>query len=76
MDRDQLIAEIKKQLKEELLQHTQALKDQIPPEQKEQLQDLQAQFTKTVKDNPWTSVGMAAVVGFMLARLLYKRNNE
>ncbi|MFS4460490.1 glycine zipper domain-containing protein [Bdellovibrio sp. HCB2-146] len=75
MDRDQLIAEIKKQLKEELQQHAQALKDQIPPEQKEQLQDLQAQFTKAVKENPWTSVGVAAVVGFMLARLLYRRKD-
>lgn len=76
MDRDQLIAEIKKQLQEEMKQHTQALKDKVPAEQREQIKDLKDSLTAQMKENPWTSVGIAALAGFVIARMLYKRKDD
>lgn len=76
MDRDQLIAEIKKQLQDELKQQTQTLKEKIPDQQREQIKDLKESLTATLKENPWASVGIAALAGFVIARLLYKRKDD
>lgn len=76
MDRDQLIAEIKKQLQEEMKQYTQTLKDKVPAEQREQIKDLKDTLTVQVKENPWISVGIAALAGFVIARMLYKRKDD
>ncbi|UXR65249.1 hypothetical protein EZJ49_03165 [Bdellovibrio bacteriovorus] len=76
MDRDQLIAEIKKQLQEEMKQYTQTLKDKVPAEQREQIKDAKDALTTQVKENPWVSVGIAALAGFVIARLLYKRKDD
>lgn len=76
MDRDQLIAEIKKQLQEEMKQYTQPLKDKVPAEQREQIKDFKDTLTVQVKENPWISVGIAALAGFVIARMLYKRKDD
>lgn len=76
MDRDQLIAEIKKQLKEELKAYAQPLADKIPDEQKEQALEIKNEVSRFVKENPWASVGIAALAGFVLARLLYKKGED
>jgi ElaB protein len=76
MDRDQLIAEIRKQLQEELKAYAQPLTNKIPPEQKEQLKDIHSELTTVMKDNPWAAAGLAVVAGYMLGRLLHKRSND
>lgn len=76
MDREQLIAEIKKQLQEELKQYTQPLKNKIPEEQREQIKDAKDALTLQVKENPWISVGIAALAGFVLARMIYRRKDD
>lgn len=76
MDRDQLIAEIKKQLHEEMKHYSQNLKNQIPQEQQDQIKDLKDGLSGQIKENPLASVGIAAVVGFFIARMLYKRSND
>jgi ElaB/YqjD/DUF883 family membrane-anchored ribosome-binding protein len=72
MDRDQLIAEIKKQLQEELKTYTQPLTDKISDEHKEKAAEFKNEATTFVKENPWMSVGIAAALGFVIARMLYK----
>ncbi|CAE78920.1 DUF883 C-terminal domain-containing protein [Bdellovibrio bacteriovorus] len=76
MDRDQLIAEIKKQLQEELKAQTDTIKNKIPGEQREQIKDMKDSLTQTMKENPWASVGIAALAGFVIARMLYKRKDD
>lgn len=76
MDREQLIAEIKKQLQEELKAYTQPLANKIPPEQKEQIKDIHNEITTVMKENPWAAAGVAVVAGYLLGRLLHKRSND
>lgn len=76
MNRDELIAEIKKQLQEELRDYKKSLSDKIPEEQKKQALEFRDEATDFVKENPWASVGLAALAGFVIARLLYKRGND
>lgn len=76
MDRDQLIAEIKKQLQEELKQYVQPLADKIPDEQKAQAKEFKNEVSHFVKENPWASVGLAVFAGFVIGRLLYKRKDD
>lgn len=76
MDREQLIAEIKKQLQEELKAYAQPLANKISPEQKEQLQDIHGEITTVMKENPWATVGIAVVAGYLLGRLLHKRSDD
>ena len=72
MDRDQLVAEIKKLLQEELKNYTRPLTDKISDEHKEQALELKNDVNEFVKENPWVAVGVAAGLGFLIARLLYK----
>ena len=76
MDKDQLIAEIKKQLQEELKAYAQPLANKIPFEQKEQLKDIHSEITTAIKENPWAAAGVAVVAGYLLGRLLHKRSND
>lgn len=76
MDREQLIAEIKKQLQEELKAYAQPLTNKIPQEQKEQLKDIHTELTTVIKENPWAAAGLAVIAGYMLGRLLHKRSND
>jgi ElaB/YqjD/DUF883 family membrane-anchored ribosome-binding protein len=76
MDRDQLIAEIKKQLQEELKNYSRPLTDKISDEHKAQAVELKNEATDFVKENPWVAVGAAAVLGFFIARFLYKENES
>jgi ElaB protein len=76
MDREQLIAEIKKQLQEELKAYAQPLANKIPQEQKDQLQDIHSEVTKAIKENPWAAAGLAIAAGYLLGRLLHKRSND
>lgn len=76
MDRSELIAEIKKQLQEELKYYKTSLEDKIPDEQKKQAKELKDSATTFVKENPWASVGMAVLAGFVIARMLYKRRDD
>lgn len=79
MDREQLLAEIKTLLSEELKSHTQPLKDQmanaIPEEQKEQLRRAQNEVTQFVQEHPIAALALAAAAGFLLGRLFYKGND-
>lgn len=72
MDRDQLIAEIKKQLQEELRNYTRPLSEKISDEHKEHVIELKNEATTFVKENPWVAIGVATTLGFLVARLLYK----
>lgn len=64
MEKDQLIAEIKKQLQEEMKNYAPAAEQAL--EFKDEVEEL-------IEEHPWVAVGVAATVGFMLARLIYKR---
>ncbi|WP_413582327.1 hypothetical protein [Bdellovibrio sp. HCB288] len=75
MDRDQLIAEIKKQILEEMKGATAPLTDKISDEQKAEMMELKNSMEASVKEHPWMAVGMAALAGFMLARLFYRRDD-
>lgn len=76
MDRDQLIAEIKKQLQEELKNYTRPWTDKISDEHKEQALEVKNEATAFLKENPWMAVGIAAAVGFVIARLIYKGDEQ
>ncbi|MEK2687855.1 DUF883 C-terminal domain-containing protein [Bdellovibrio sp. GT3] len=75
MDRDQLIAEIKKQILEELKGAASPLTDKISDEQKAEITELKNSMESSVKEHPWMAVGVAALAGFMLARLFYRRDD-
>lgn len=70
MDRDQLLAEIKKMLQEELKNYTQPLADKIPDEHKAQALELKDDVNGFVKSNPWMAVGIAVFVGYLAGKLL------
>ncbi|KYG61476.1 hypothetical protein AZI86_17335 [Bdellovibrio bacteriovorus] len=72
MDRDQLVAEIKKLLQEELKNYTRPLTEKISDVHKEQALEFKNDATIFVKENPWIAVGAAAGLGFLIARLIYK----
>ncbi|NUN05494.1 MAG: DUF883 family protein [Bdellovibrio sp.] len=76
MDRDDLIAEIKKQLHEELKSYRSQLESKIPEEQRQQAKELKDAGTDFIKENPWASVTMATLAGFVIARFLYKRSED
>ncbi|WP_374029830.1 YqjD family protein [Bdellovibrio bacteriovorus] len=76
MDRGELIAEIKKQLHEEMKYYKKSLEDKIPDEQKKQAKEAKDVATAFVKENPWASVGMALLAGFVIARMIYRRKDE
>ena len=76
MDRDQLIAEIKRQLQEELKGYTRPLTDKISDERKDQVVEIKNEVSAFVKENPWWALGAVAVAGFMLGRFLYKQGDE
>ena len=76
MNRDELIAEIKKQLQEELRGVRSSLEDKIPDEQMKQAKEFKDSATVFVKENPWASVGLAILTGFVVARFLYKRSDD
>lgn len=76
MDRDALIAEIKKQLLEELKASTFSLEEQIPDSVKKQAQEYRQITTDFVQKNPLAAVGLAALAGFVLARWIYHREDR
>ncbi len=76
MDRNELINEIKKQLKEELGDYRTHLESKIPPEQREQLKKAKDSSTHFIQENPWMSAGIAIIAGFVLSRFLYKKGSE
>ena len=76
MDREQLIAEIKKQLLEELRDVSSPLNDKISDEHKQQMTDVKNSLETSVKENPWMAVGIAALAGFMIARLIYRQGED
>ncbi|UYL09814.1 DUF883 family protein [Bdellovibrio sp. SKB1291214] len=75
MDRDQLIEEIKKQILEELKSAAAPLTDKISDEHKAEMMEVKNSVENSVKENPWMAVGIAALAGFMIARLLYRRDD-
>ena len=76
MDRDELIAEIKKQLQEELKSYARPLTDKISAEHKDQVVEIKNEITTLVKDHPLLSIGVMTFAGFILGRLLYKKGDE
>lgn len=76
MDRNDLIVEIKKQLQEEMQGYKASLESKIPDEQRKQAKEIKETATKFVKENPWASVGMAALAGFVIARMIYRKRDE
>lgn len=79
MNREELILEIKKQLQEELKHYTSSMTDQInnkiPDEYKKQAKDTKDSTEVFIQENPWIAVGLAAFIGYILARLIYKRRD-
>lgn len=75
MDRDQLILEIKKQLREELKAQKQILQDQLPPEFKQKISTTKNSIEHKIQENPWLAVALATTVGFILAKFLYKQKD-
>jgi ElaB/YqjD/DUF883 family membrane-anchored ribosome-binding protein len=75
MDRDQLIEEIKKQILEEIKGAASPLTDKISDEHKAEMMEVKNSVESSVKENPWMAVGIAALAGFMIARLLYRRDD-
>ncbi|WP_413558235.1 glycine zipper domain-containing protein [Bdellovibrio sp. HCB209] len=75
MDRDQLIEEIKKQILEEIKGAASPLTDKISDEQKAEMMEMKNTLETSVKENPWMAVGIAALCGFMIGRLIYRRND-
>jgi len=73
VDRNQLIEEIKKQLQEEMKTFKSQLAEQIPEEQRKKAQEAKDVATAFVQENPMAAVGLAALAGFLIARLFYKR---
>lgn len=73
MDRNQLIEEIKKQLQEEMKSFKSQLAEQIPEDQRKKAQEAKDMATTFVQENPMAAVGLAALAGFLIARLFYKR---
>lgn len=76
MNRDELIAEIKKQLQEEIKYHISSLENKIPDEQKQQLKKAKDSTSSFIQENPWASVALAALAGYVLARLIYKQGDD
>lgn len=76
MDRSDLIAEIKKQLSEELKSYRSELENKIPDEQLRQTREFKDSGAEFIKENPWASVAMAALAGFVVARFLYRRSED
>lgn len=75
MNRDEILAEIKKLLQEELQAYAKPLSDQIPPEYKQQAADLQNDVRTMVKEHPLVSIGLALTAGFIIARALYRKED-
>ena len=76
MDRDQLIAEIKKQLQEELKAYARPLTDRVSAEHQDQIQELHGELTAAMKDHPWAAFGVAVVAGYFMGRILHKRSQD
>ncbi len=76
MNRDELVAEIKKQLEEELRGVRSSLEDKVPDAQMQQAKHLKDAGTEFITENPWASVAMAALAGFVIARFLYRRSED
>lgn len=75
MTRDELLAEIKKLLQEELKDYTSPLAEKIPPEYKQQAEEMKDDFRGLVKEHPLLSVGLALTAGFIIARALYRQQD-
>ncbi len=75
MTRNEILAEIKKLLQEELQAYAKPLSDQIPPEYKQQAVDIQEDVRAMVKEHPLISIGLALTAGFIIARALYRRED-
>ena len=76
MDRDQLIAEIKKQLQEELKDYTRPLTDKISDEHKDQAVKVKNEVTNFVQGNPLLAMGLSLAAGLILGRLLFRNGEE
>ncbi len=72
MDRSELLAEIKAQIIAEMEFHRESLSQKIPDAQKAQAQEVKDVTTAFVKENPLAAVGIAAAIGFLLARFFYR----
>lgn len=76
MDRDDLIAEIKKQLQEELQYYIGSLENKIPEEHKQQAKKIKNTSTDFIQKNPLISVALASVLAFLVAKMIYQQKDE
>lgn len=76
MERDELMAEIKKMLEEELKAYIRPLQNKIPEAGQEKAKEWHHSVTSTIQENPLQSVALAMIAGFMIARFLYKDSNK
>jgi len=84
MERDELMAEIKKMLEEELKAYVLPLQDKlqekiqehIPQAGQEKAKEWHHSITSAIKDNPLQCVALAMIAGFMRARLIYKESDK
>lgn len=76
MDRDQLLAEIKKLLQEEMQTYARPLTDKISEEHKEKAVEFKDDLNSFVKENPWMAVGIGVFIGFVAGKLLSGGRDE
>ncbi len=75
MDRDQLMAEIKKMLQEELKNYSRPITDKISDEHKDKALEIKDDVNNFVKENPWIAVGAAALLGYFVGRMLTRKDD-
>lgn len=75
MDREQLAAEIKKQIRLELETQIQNAKSAIPEEVVQKATSTKKQLENEIKKNPLLAVLIAALLGFLLAKIFANKRD-
>ncbi len=76
MNRDELIQQIKAELLAELQDYKDRVGSHVPPEAREKVHEAQKATRDFVKENPLVAFALAAGLGFLLGRMLYRKEDE
>lgn len=76
MDRAELMEELKKQLHEEMKAYRASVEGKLPPEALTRAKEWHHSVQELIEKNPWAAVGIASAASFLLARWLYRREDE
>lgn len=80
MERDELMAEIKKMLEVELKAYLEPMKkslqDKIPEGSREKAQAAKDSLSAKIQENPLQSAALALIAGFVIARFIYKKSKD